>query len=201
MASCIPKSVISGATCTENPAGLGNYLFAVPLENIASITANAEKNQYDIKPKAKAGASASDTPALQGYRIDYKSQTGQYTSDDNGTGKGWSATATGRVELSEDDMVFTSRVLHNSDKFLYFFFTGQTNADGLKEFIVVGNENGEAEWSTKADTGTKRTDDHGQTFTVKCDYQLYSKTKWYGNIDQADATAASTTPSSSESHG
>ena len=196
--SCIPKSVVSGASCTENPAGLGNYLFAVPLDNIASIAANDDKNQYDIKPKAKAGESGSATPALQGYRIDYKSQTGQYSSDDNGTGKGWSGTATGRVELSEDEMAHTSRILHNSDKFLYFFFTGQTNADGLKEFIVVGNENGEAEWSVKADTGTKRSDDHGQTFTVKCEYQLYPKTKWYGNIDQADAT---TTPSSSESHG
>ena len=48
--SCIPKSVISGASCVENPAGLGNYLFAVPLENIASIAANDEKNQYDITP-------------------------------------------------------------------------------------------------------------------------------------------------------
>lgn len=71
-------------------------------------------------------------------------------------------------------MAHTSRVLHNSDKFLYFFYTGQTNADGLKEFIVVGNANGEAEWSVKADTGTKRSDDHGQTFTVKCDYQALS---------------------------
>lgn len=196
--SCIPKSVISGASCVENPAGLGNYLFAVPLENIASIAANDEKNQYDITPKVKEGGSAPAKAALKGYRIDYKSQTGQYSSDDNGTGKGWSGTATGRVELSEDEMAHTSRILHNSDKFLYFFFTGQTNADGLKEFIVVGNENGEAEWSVKADTGTKRSDDHGQTFTVKCEYQLYPKTKWYGNIDQADAT---TTPSSSESHG
>lgn len=198
--SCIPKSVVSGASCTENPAGLGNYLFAVPLDNIGSIAANDEKNQYDITPKATSGESAPSKAALKGYRIDYKSQTGQYTSDDNGTGKAWSGTATGRVELSEDEMAHTSRVLHNSDKFLYFFYTGQTNADGLKEFIVVGNANGEAEWSVKADTGTKRSDDHGQTFTVKCDYQLYPITKWYGNIDQADATTASTTPSS-ESHG
>ena len=86
--SCIPKSVISGASCVENPAGLGNYLFAVPLENIASIAANDEKNQYDITPKVKEGGSAPAKAALKGYRIDYKSQTGQYSSDDNGTGKG-----------------------------------------------------------------------------------------------------------------
>lgn len=96
--SCIPKSVVSGASCTENPAGLGNYLFAVPLDNIGSIAANDEKNQYDITPKATAGESAPAKAALKGYRIDYKSQTGQYTSDDNGTGKAWSGTATGRVE-------------------------------------------------------------------------------------------------------
>ena len=34
----------------------------------------------------------------------------------------------------------------------------------------------------------KRSDDHGQTFTVKCEYQLYPITKWYGTIEQADAT-------------
>ncbi len=185
--SCIPKSVISSASCKENPAGLSNFLFAVPCDSnhIKSITANDEENQYDIVP---AGGEES---ALQGYRIDYKSQTGQYSSDDNGTGKGWSATGTGRVELSEDRMSHTSRVLHNSDKFLYFLATGQKNSEGKNEFIVVGNENGEAEWAVKADTGTKRSDDHGQTFTIKCEYQLYPITKWYGTIEQADAESAS----------
>jgi hypothetical protein len=37
------------------------------------------------------------------------------------------------------------------------------------------------------DTGVSRTDDHGQTFTVTCAYQLYPMTKWYGIIEQADA--------------
>ena len=186
--SCIPTSVISSANCTENPAGLGNYLFAVPHTNIASIVPDGTKNQYTITPAG--GASA----ALQGYRIDFKSQTGQHSSDDNGTGKGWSATGTGRVELSEDQMAFSSRILHNTDKYLYFLATGKkvtVDTKQVDEYIVVGNENGEAEWSVKADSGTKRSDDHGQTWTVKCDYQLYPLTKWNGTIEQADATPKS----------
>lgn len=189
--SCIPTSVLSSANCTENPAGLGNFLYAVPVANkdyIQSIVPDDTKNQYTITPAG--GASA----ALKGFRIDFKSQTGQYSSDDNGTGKGWSGTGTGRVELSEDQMAFTSRVLHNSDKYIYFLSTGKkvkVNDAMVDEYIVVGNENGEAEWSVKADSGTKRSDDHGQTWTVKCDYQLYPTTKWYGTIEQADAISAS----------
>lgn len=184
--NCIPKSVLSSASCIENPAGLSNYLYVVPFDSdhISTMVANDEKNQYDITP-----AGGTDT-ALKGYRIDFKSQTGQYTSEDNGTGKGWSATGTGRVELSEDNMAFTSRILHNSDKNLYFMATGKT-VDNKQEFIVIGNENGEAEWAVAADTGTARSDDHGQTFTVTCAYQLYPMTKWYGTIDQQDATTAS----------
>lgn len=185
---CIPKSVLSSAVCTENPAGLSNYLFAVPVADV-NITVDDEKNQYAIT--AKSGQAA----ALQGYRIDFKAQTGQYTSEDNGTGKGWTATATGRVELSEDIMAWTSRVLHNSDKYLYFIATGKkvnTAASGeqpvmVPEFIVVGNENGEAEWAVAADSGTTRQDDHGQTFTVTCGYQLYPMTKFVGTIEQKDA--------------
>lgn len=180
--SCIPKSVLSSASCVENPAGVSNLLFAVPVDSnhITSIVANDEKNQYDITP---AGAQAT---ALKGIRIDFKAQTGQVTSEDNGTGKGWSGTGTGRVELNEDGMAHTSRILHNSDKYLYFFATGKT-VEGKKEFIVIGNENGEAEWAVAADTGAARADDHGQTFTVTCAYQLYPLTKWYGTIDQEDA--------------
>jgi len=176
---CIPKSVLSSAVCTENPAGLSNYLFAVPVADV-NITVNDEKNQYDIT--AAAGAEA----ALQGCRIDFKAQTGQYTSEDNGTGKGWTATGTGRVELSEDVMAWTSRVLHNSDKYLYFIATGK-KVDGKTEFIVIGNENGEAEWAVAADSGTTRQDDHGQTWTVSCGYQLYPLTKFVGTIEQKDA--------------
>lgn len=185
--SCIPKSVLSSAQCAENPAGLSNYLFAVPVDtnHIASIVPNDEKNQYDITPAGSAQA------ALKGIRIDFKSQTGQYTSEDNGTGKGWSGSATGRVELNEDGMAHTSRILHNSDKYLYFFPTGK-KVDGKPEFIVVGNENGEAEWAVAADTGAARADDHGQTFTVTCAYQLYPITKWVGTIEVDDAAASST---------
>lgn len=184
--SCIPKSVLSSANCLENPAGVSNFLFAVPLDSnhIESITPNDEKNQYDITPSG--GSSA----ALKGIRIDFKSQTGQVTSEDNGTGKGWSATGTGRVELNEDGMAHTSRILHNSDKFLYFFATGK-KVDGKHEFLVIGNENGEAEWAVAGDTGQSRQDDHGQTFTVTCAYQLYPMTKWYGTIEVEDEESGS----------
>ena len=179
--SCIPKSVLSSATCTENPAGVSNLMFAVPMDSnhIASIVANDLKNQYDITAAGSSGA------ALKGARIDFKSNTGQVTSEDNGTGKGWTGSATGRVEMSEDQMAHTARVLHNSDKFLYFIATGKTTEDG-KEWLVIGNENGEADFAVAADTGTARTDDHGQTFTVTCAYQLYPFTKWYGTIEQED---------------
>lgn len=175
--SCIPKSVLSSAVCTENPAGVSNHLFAVAVADI-EITPDDEKNQYAI---------TGDT--IIGVRIDYKSQTGQVTSEDNGQGKGWSCSATGRVELNEDGMAWTSRVLHNSDKYLYFIATGKT-VDGKKEYLVIGNENGEAEWAVAADTGTARSDDHGQTFTVTCAYQLYPLTKWYGVINDADSQSS-----------
>ena len=63
--------------------------------------------------------------------------------------------------------------------------------DGKKEYIVIGNENGEAEWAVASDTGTNRSDDHGQTFTVTCGYQIYPITKWYGTIEQEDAESVS----------
>ena len=182
--TCIPHSVLSSANCYENPAGLSNFLFAVPLDNISEIVANDEKNQYDITPIGGAVA------ALKGIRIDFKAQTGQVTSEDNGTGKAWSGTGTGRVELNEDGMAHTSRILHNSDKFLYFFATGK-KVNGKSEFLVIGNENGEAEWAVAGDTGTTRSDDHGQTFTVTCAYQLYPMTKWYGTIEVMDADDSS----------
>lgn len=180
--SCIPKSVLSSASCQENPAGVSNHMFVVPFDenHIASMVANDEKNQYDITP---AGQQAT---ALKGIRIDFKAQTGQVTSEDNGTGKGWTGSGTGRVEMSEDQMAHTSRVLHNSDKNLYFFATGK-KVEGKDEYIVIGNENGEADWAVAFDTGTARTDDHGSTFTVTCAYQLYPVTKWYGTIEQEDA--------------
>lgn len=177
--TCIPKSVLSSTVCSENPAGLSTFLYAVPVDDV-TIVVDDTKNQYTIT--AAAGSAA----ALKGYRIDFKAQTGQYTSEDNGMGKGWTGTATGRVELAEDDMAWTSRVLHNSDKYLYFVATGK-KVEEKTEFIVIGNENGEAEWAVAADTGTTRQDDHGQTFTITCGYQLYPMTKFVGTIEQKDA--------------
>jgi hypothetical protein len=180
--NCIPKSVLSSASCVENPAGLSNHLFAVHIDDV-TVTIADDKNQYDIQAAAPAAA-------VQGIRIDFKSQTGQYTSEDNGTGKGWTGTGTGRVELSEDDMAWTSRILHNSDKYLYFMPTGK-KVDGKPEYIVIGNDNGEAEWAVAADTGAARNDDHGQTFTITCPYQLYPITKWYGTIQEKTPASSS----------
>ena len=186
--ACIPKSVLStGANCKENPAGLSNHLFAVPLDKnfVTNISVNDAKNEYII---TVAGGNAA---ALQGYRIDFKGQTGQVTSEDNGVGKGWTHTGTGRVELSEDDMAYTSRVLHNTDKFMYFFPTGNV-VDGKTEYKVVGNQFGDTEWTVASDTGAARGDDHGQTFTVTCPYQLYPVMKWYGKIEAVSGGATPT---------
>lgn len=183
--ACILKNVLSGnAGCKENPAGLSNHVFVVPLDSdhIASIGTNDGKNQYVITPKTGT--------ALKGFKIDFKSQTGQVTSEDNGLGKGWTHTGTGRVELNEDDMAFVSRTLGNSDKNLYFFPTGVVTSEGA-EYKVVGNQFGEAEWTVAADSGAARTDDHGQTFTVTCAYEVYPVVKWYGTIEQEDDPAPS----------
>lgn len=182
MLSCIPKSVLSSAQCTENPAGVSNHMYVVPFDSdhIASVIADDEKNQYVVTPAG--GASA----ALQGIRIDFKSQTGQATSEDNGTGKGWSASLTGRVEQNIDQMAHTSRILHNSNKYLYFIATGR-QVDGKPEYIMVGNENGEVDFTVAGDTGVARTDDHGLTFTITCGFMVYPQTKFVGTIEQEDA--------------
>ncbi len=186
--ACNLKNVLSsGNDCKENPAGLSNHVFVVPLDadHIHSIAVNDAKNQYVISP---AGGSSGEPAALKGFRIDFKSQTGQVTSEDNGQGKGWTHTGTGRVELNEDDMALVSRTLHNSDKNLFFFPTGKVTDEGT-EYKVIGNQFGEAEWGVAADSGTARGDDHGQTFTVTCAYQVYPVMKWYGTIQQdADQT-------------
>lgn len=175
--ACNLKNVLSsGNNCKENPAGLSNHVMVVPLDSdhIKKIGVNDAKNQYVIVP-------ASGT-SLKGFRIDFKSQTGQVTSEDNGQGKGWSHTGTGRVELNEDDMALVSRTLHNTDKNLFFFPTGKV-AEGGAEYYVVGNQFGEAEWAVAADSGQARGDDHGQTFTVTCAYQVYPLMKWCGTIE------------------
>lgn len=175
--ACNLKNVLSsGNNCKENPAGLSTHVMVVPLDadHIQKIGVNDAKNQYVIVP-------ASGT-SLKGFRIDFKSQTGQVTSEDNGQGKGWTHTGTGRVELNEDDMALVSRTLHNTDKNLFFFPTGKV-AEGGAEYLVVGNQFGEAEWTVAGDTGAARSDDHGQTFTVTCGYQVYPIMKWYGTIE------------------
>ncbi len=180
--ACILKNVIASATnCKENPAGLSNYCMVVPIDSdhITSIGVHDGKNQYVITPKGTG-------TALKGFRIDFKSQTGQVTSEDNGGGKGWTHTGTGRVEKNEDDMAYVSRILSNMDgKFLAFFPTGNIT-DGGMEWKVVGNPTGDTEFSTAADTGQARGDDHGTTFTVTCSYQLYDVMKWYGVIEKED---------------
>jgi len=178
--ACTLKNVLStGNGCKENPAGLSNHVYVVPLDadHIDTIGINDAKNQYVITPAGGGGAAT----ALKGFRIDFKSQTGQVTSEDNGQGKGWTHTGTGRVELNEDDMALVSRTLHNTDKNLFFFPTGKVTEEGA-EYAVVGNPFGEADWTVAADTGAARGDDHGQTFTVTCGYQVYPIMKWYGTI-------------------
>ena len=178
---CNLKHVLSGGNnCQENPAGLANYVFIVPMdaEHISAIGPHDGKNRYTITP-----ASGSK---LKGWRIDFKSQTGQVTAEDNGPGKAWTVTGTGRVEKNEDDMAYVSRVLSNMDgKFLAFFPTGNITNEGI-EWDVVGNPFGDNEFTVAADSGAARGDDHGQTFTVTCNYQVYAVTKWYGDIEKED---------------
>ena len=174
--ACNLKNVLStGSNCKENPAGLSNHVMVLPLKNI-TISVDDSKNEYIITPKSGT--------ALTAFRIDFKSQTGQVTSEDNGLGKGWTHTGTGRVELSEDDMALVSRTLHNGDKFIYLFPTGNKSNRGT-EYKVVGNVFGETEWTVSADTGAARGDDHGQTFNVSCGYQVYPVMKWFGNVNTA----------------
>lgn len=180
---CIPIHVLSsGANCRENPAGTSNHMWVVPLDRnfITSISVNDAKNEYIITP------AGNNEVALKGYRIDFKGQTGQVTSEDNGAGKSWTHTGTARVELNEDQMAYVARVYHNSDKFIYFFATGNI-VDGKEEFRVVGNQYGDTEFAVASDTGTARGDDHGQTLTVTCPWQLYPVVKWFGNIEAVTA--------------
>lgn len=189
--ACNFNSVLKGANqCKENPAGVSNYCMIVPLDSnhITSIVVDETKNQYTITP---AGSGAT---ALKGYRIDFKGQTGQVTSEDNGSGKGNTVTGTGRVEIGIDEMAVMSRTLSNMDgNFLAFFPTGVKKAltqEGapVSEWLVVGNPTGDISWSRASDTGAARGDDHGTTFTVVCDFQVYDTVKYYGEIEQEDAT-------------
>lgn len=192
--ACNFNSVLKGANeCKENPAGVSNYCMVVPLDSdhIDSIAVDDTKNQYIITPAG--GSTGSPAPALKGYRIDFKSQTGQVTSEDNGPGKGNTVTGTGRVEIGIDKMAVMSRTLSNLDgNFLVFFPTGVKKAQTqegtpVSEWLVVGNPTGDITWNRASDTGAARGDDHGTTFTVVCDFQVYDTVKYYGEIAQEDA--------------
>ena len=186
--ACNFNSVLKGNNeCKENPAGVSNYCMVIPFDNIDEIKIKKvnekEINQYDITPKGSAGA------ALKGFRVDFKNQTGQVTSEDNGAGKGWTGTGTGRVEIGEDDMAVLSRTLSNLDgNFLVMFPTGN-KVDGKTEWKVIGNPEGDCQFSTAADSGAARGDDHGTTFTVTCDYMKFDVVKYFGEIDQEDASS------------
>ena len=190
--SCKFNSVLKGANqCKENPAGVSNYCMIVPLDSdhVKSIEVNDEKNQYDII----AAGTGDPAPALKGYRVDFKGQTGQVTSEDNGSGNGNTVTGTGRVEIGIDEMAVLSRTLSNLDgNFLCFFPTGvkkaaTTGGTPVPEWLVIDNPTGDISWSRASDTGAARGDDHGTTFTVVCDFQPYDTVKYYGVIEQEDA--------------
>ena len=175
--ACNLKNVLSNANeCKESPAGLSNYMMVLPLANIATISVDDAHNRYLITGPQNGG--------LKGFRIDFKNQTGQVTSEANSMGAGWSHTGTGRVEMNEDDMALVSRTLHNMDKYICLFPTGNV-LEGGAEWKVVGNQFGECEWAVAADSGASRGDDHGQTFTVTCGYQVYPVMKFIGNVAQA----------------
>ena len=186
--ACNLNNVLKGTNeCKENPAGLSNYCMVVPFTSFESVeidTVGTGDNKKEINAY-KINLASGQT--LTGYRIDFKNQTGQVTSEDNGPGKGWTGTGTGRVEIGEDAMAIMGRTLSNMDgNFLVFFPTGNKNEDGLTEWKVIGNPQGDIQWSTAADSGQARGDDHGTTFTVTCDYMLYEVVKFFGEINQAD---------------
>ena len=180
--ACNLKHVTSAANnCKENPAGVGSYMMIVPLDSdhILQIGVHDGKNEYVITPKTGT--------SLKGWKVEFKSQTGQVTSEDNGSGKAWTVTGTGRVEGNVNDMSYIARVLSNMNgKYLCFFPNG--NVD---EWLVVGNAYGDSEFTVAADTGQNRSDDHGLTFTVSCNYQLYPDMKWHGKITSEEEAGSS----------
>lgn len=178
--------------CKENPAGVSSYCMIIPLDSnhialkedgvTLDISVDDTKNQYKITP---AGSTQSTPKPLAGFRVDFKSQTGQVSSEDNGAGKGNTVTGTGRVEIGIDKMALLSRRLSNLDgNFLAFFPTGITDPTDGKEWLIVGNPTGDISWSRASDTGAARGDDHGTTFTVVCDFQVYDTVKYYGEISE-----------------
>ena len=187
----------SANQCKENPAGVSNYCMVIPFASvygeqaqdgfIQSVEVEDDKNQYNITFKGSCAAAVAKC-----YRVDFKNQTGQLTSEDNGPGMANTVTGTGRVEIGIDEMALLSRILSNLDgNFLVFFPTGNKKAlteggTAVPEWLVVGNPTGDITWSRASDTGQERTSDHGTTFTVVCNFQVYDTVKWYGEISEAE---------------
>lgn len=182
--ACDLKHVKASQNCKENPAGLSSYMMVVPLDedHIESIVESDETNTYEITPAGGNGA------ALKGFRVDFKSATGQVSSEHNGEGTGWTHTGTWRVDKNEDDMAVLGRRLSNmGGGYLCFFPTGKTDSEkGGKEWKVVGNPDGDIDYSSGNDSGQNRNDDHGTTPQVVCNYQVYDTVKWYGNIEEEE---------------
>lgn len=185
--SCNLKHVKASQDCTENPAGLSSFMMVVPLDSdhITSIAPDDETNTYNITPAGGPNA------ALKGWLVDFKSNTGQVSSEHNGEGTGWTHTGTWRVDKNEDAMAVVGRRLSNmGGGYICFFPTGKTTAAG-KEWKVVGNPDGDIQYSSGNDSGTSRTDDHGTTPQVVCNYQVYDTMKWYGTIEEETDDASS----------
>ena len=188
----------SANACIENPAGVSNYCMVIPFASvygdsaqdgfIQSVEVDQNKNQYNITFKGSGSGAA----VAKGYRVDFKNQTGQVTSEDNGPGMANTVTGTGRVEIGIDEMALLSRRLSNLDgNFLVFFPTGNKKvvtegSAAVPEWLVVGNPSGDITWSRASDTGQERTSDHGTTFTVVCNFQVYDTVKFYGEISEAE---------------
>lgn len=184
---CNLNHVKHTSDCTENPAGLSSFMMVVPLDSdhITSIAANANKNTYDITPTGGANT------ALKGFFVDFKSNTGQVSSEHNGEGTGWTHTGKWLVDKNEDAMAVLGRRLNNmGGGYLCFFPTGKT-VEGKKEWKVVGNEDGDIQYSSGNDSGQNRNDEHGTTAQVVCNYQVYDTMKWYGNIEEDDEDSSS----------
>lgn len=182
----------SGTDCKESPAGLSNYCMVVPLSSgyIQFIGPHDNKPQYVIATQNQG--TYANVEALNGFRVEFKNQTGQVTSTDNGDGAAWTMTGTGRVDRNEFDMAALSRTLSNlGGKYLVFFPTGKTTSDGI-EWKVVGNEFGDCSLEVAGDSGQNRGDDHGLTFTVTCSYQVYPTMWWYGKINEVEVTVPDT---------
>ncbi len=176
--ACKMTSVLSKNTmCQESPAGIGSYAMIIPLDNIASIALKTAPTGAD---PAEYAITAAQGQTLKGYEIDFKAQTGQVTSTSNGMGKGFSVTGTGRVELNEEGFSAMARLLNNFDYYIVAMNCGKD------EWYIVGNEEGEVQFSNESDTGTERSGDHGHTFTFTCSYVKYPQIKFKGAIDQMD---------------